>query len=73
MPVKPSEKEEEYFARHGTERRRRAQGTCRRGKERNGLREFYYMRCPKCGMELTEPIMLRKHIVAGLLALTLVL
>jgi hypothetical protein len=31
------------------------------------------MRCPKCGMELTEPIMLRKHIVAGLLALTLVL
>jgi hypothetical protein len=40
-------------------------------KER--LREFHYMRFPKCGMELTEPIMLRKHIVAGLLALTLVL
>jgi hypothetical protein len=37
------------------------------------LREFHCMRCPKCGMELTEPIMLRNHIVAGLLALTLVL
>jgi hypothetical protein len=49
--------------------RRRAQGTCRKKR----LREFHYMRCPKCGMELTEPIMLRKHIVAGLLALTLVL
>jgi hypothetical protein len=69
MPVKPSQKEEEYFARHGTERRRKAQGTCRKKR----LREFHYMRCPKCGMELTEPIMLRKHIVAGLLALTLVL
>jgi hypothetical protein len=62
MPVKPSEKEEEYFARHRTERRR-AQGTCRKKR----LREFHYMRCPMCGMELTEPIMLRKHIGAGLL------
>lgn len=42
-------------------------------EKKNRLREFHYMRCPKCGMELTEPIMLRKHIVAGLLALTLVL
>jgi len=37
------------------------------------LREFLYVRRPKCGMELSEPIMLKKHIVAGLLALTLVL
>ncbi|MDP2601648.1 MAG: hypothetical protein Q8S00_03530 [Deltaproteobacteria bacterium] len=40
------------------------------GKKR--LREFLYMRCPKCGMELSEPTMLRKHIVAALLVPTLV-
>jgi hypothetical protein len=38
MPVKPSEKEEEYFAAHGTRKkqgdaRRREQGTWRREKE----------------------------------------
>ena len=30
------------------------------------------MRRPKCGMELSEPTMLRKHIVAPLLVPTLV-
>lgn len=42
-------------------------------EEKKRLRESHYMRCPKCAMELSEPIMLRKHIVAALLALTLVL
>ena len=42
-------------------------------EEKKQLREFLYVRRPKCGMELSEPIMLRKHIVAVLLALTLVL
>jgi hypothetical protein len=42
-------------------------------EEKKRLRESYYMRCPKCGMELSEPTMLRKHVVAALLALTLVL
>lgn len=42
-------------------------------EEKKRLREFHCMRCPKCGMELSESIMLRKHIVAGLLALTPVL
>ena len=41
------------------------------GKKR--LTEFLYLRCSKCGMELSEPTMLRKQIVAGLLSLTLVL
>jgi len=40
------------------------------GKKR--LTEFLYMRCPTCGMELSEPMMLRKHIVAALLVPTLV-
>ena len=42
-------------------------------EEKKRLREFLSVRRPKCGMELSEPIMLRKHIVAALLALTLVL
>jgi len=42
-------------------------------EEKKRLRELLYVRRPKCAMELSEPIMLRKHIVAGLLALTLVL
>ena len=42
-------------------------------EEKKRLREFHYMRCPRCGMELSEPIMLMKHIVAALLAVTLVL
>jgi hypothetical protein len=41
-------------------------------EKKKRLRQSHYMRCPKCGMELTD-IMLRKHIVAGLWALTLVL
>jgi len=40
------------------------------GKKR--LTEFLYMRCPRCGMELSEPTMLRKQIVAALLVPTLV-
>ena len=36
------------------------------------LREFLYTQCPKCGMELSEPTMLRKQIVADLLVPTLV-
>jgi len=40
------------------------------GKKR--LTEFLYMRCPKCGMELSELIMLRKHIVGARVALALV-
>jgi uncharacterized C2H2 Zn-finger protein len=39
-------------------------------KEKKRLSEFHCMRCPKCGMELSEPMMYRKHIVAALLPLT---
>jgi len=41
-------------------------------EEKKRLTEFLYMRCPRCGMELSEPTMLRKQIVAALLVPTLV-
>jgi hypothetical protein len=39
-------------------------------EKKKRLSEFHYMRFPKCGMELSEPMMYRKHIVAALLPLT---
>ncbi len=57
MPVKPSEKEEEYFARLEFEEKKK------REKERNAkleadekerLKELHHMHCPKCGMQLIE-------------------
>jgi hypothetical protein len=43
-------------------------------EENKRLRESHYMRCPKCGLELSEPIINAEEThVAALLALTLVL
>ncbi len=57
MPIKPSQKEEEYYARQEflrrkevEERRREAMAT----QEKIRLKELHHMRCPKCGMELIE-------------------
>lgn len=57
MSKKPSEKEEEYFARLEFERKKKIE----EGKheklieeERKRLKELHFMRCPKCGMELIE-------------------
>lgn len=54
---KPSESEQEYFARQEAERLRKhrekvAQGTGE--KERERLKELHWMHCPKCGMEMEE-------------------
>ncbi len=57
MPTKPSEKEEEYFARLELERRRKVEEQKQKKlaeEEKELLRNLHYMRCPKCGMELTE-------------------
>ena len=68
MPVKPSEKEEEYFARLEYERRKKIEqeklieeslsGEDEREKkldeEKKRLKELHYMKCPKCGMQLIE-------------------
>ena len=52
---KPSNTEDEYFAREDIEKKRRlaleqAQQTAAAEKER--LKKLHFMRCPKCGMEL---------------------
>jgi hypothetical protein len=57
MPVKPSEQEEEYFARKEFARKKKIEEEKHKklgdeGKRR--LKELHYMRCPKCGMELIE-------------------
>ncbi|MEI8188419.1 MAG: zf-TFIIB domain-containing protein [candidate division NC10 bacterium] len=57
MPVKPSDKEEEYFTRLEVERKRKLDEE-RHGQlkeeERKRMKALHFMRCPKCGMELQE-------------------
>jgi hypothetical protein len=54
---KPSEKEEEYFARQTIERKRReaeaAQATMA-AEDKRRLKDLHYMHCPKCGQSLYE-------------------
>ena len=57
MPVKPSEKEEEYFARLEFEQRKKAEAeklTKLNEQEIKKLKELHYMHCPKCGQHLIE-------------------
>ncbi|QQS37616.1 MAG: zf-TFIIB domain-containing protein [Ignavibacteriales bacterium] len=57
MPVKPSEKEDEYFYRlEFEERRKKEEEKIARQKEEEKikLKELHYMHCPKCGQQLIE-------------------
>lgn len=57
MPVKPSEKEEEYFAKLHYEKKKKIEEekhTKLATAEKNRLKDLHFMRCPKCGMELIE-------------------
>lgn len=57
MPIKPTEKEEEYFARIEFERLRKIEEEKQaklKKEERERLKELHYMKCPKCGMQLVE-------------------
>jgi hypothetical protein len=57
MPVKPSETEEEYFARREYERLRKSQADSQKNlaaDQRVKEKELHYMKCPKCGMNLVE-------------------
>jgi hypothetical protein len=57
MVSKPSEKEEEYFARIEFARRKKLEEEKHRKlkeEDKKRLKELHYMRCPKCGMELIE-------------------
>ena len=57
MPVKPTEREEEYFARRELERLRKIEEEKHKKlaqEQKKHLRDLHHMRCPKCGMELIE-------------------
>jgi uncharacterized protein len=57
MPIKPSEKEEEYFVRMEFERKKKIEEEKHKKlaeEEKKRLKELHFMRCPKCGMELIE-------------------
>lgn len=57
MPVKPSEKEEEYYARLEFEQKKKIEDEKTKNmaqKEKDRLKELHFMKCPKCGMGLVE-------------------
>ena len=57
MPVKPSDKEAEYFAREEFKKMKQAEEEKRiklEIEEKKKLKELHYMHCPKCGMNLVE-------------------
>ena len=57
MTRKPSESEDEYFARIEFERRKKIEREKQQKlaeEERKRLRDLHYRKCPKCGMDLIE-------------------
>ncbi len=57
MPIRPSEREEEYIARTEFEKKKRLEEEKHkklREEEKKKLKDLHYMMCPKCGMELIE-------------------
>lgn len=57
MIDKPSEREDEYFARKEFERKKKQEEAAQKKlaeEEKNKLKELHFMRCPKCGMTLIE-------------------
>jgi len=57
MPIKPTEMEEEYFARIHFDKRKNIYLEKQKKlqeEEKIKLKELHHMRCPKCGMELVE-------------------
>jgi rubrerythrin len=53
---KPSKAEDEYFARQEMERRKQraaSQGAKMATEEKERLKKQHWMKCPKCGMDLT--------------------
>jgi hypothetical protein len=57
MVWKPSEKEEEYFARMEFEKKKKEEEEKQKKlaeAEKKKLKELHQMKCPKCGMELIE-------------------
>lgn len=55
--MKPTEKEEEYFARVELGKLKKIEGEKHKmlkKEEKRRLKELHFMRCPKCGMEIIE-------------------
>lgn len=55
--MKPSEKEEEYYARQEYEKKKKLEEEKNKNlkaEEIRKLKELHYMKCPKCGMDLIE-------------------
>ena len=55
--MKPSEKEEEFFARMEFEEKKKIEEEKHKRlaeEEKKRLKQLHYMQCPKCGMELIE-------------------
>lgn len=55
--MKPSESETEYIARMEFEKKQKVEREKHKAlaeEEKQKLKEFHFMRCPKCGMELIE-------------------
>jgi hypothetical protein len=55
--VKPSKKEEEYFAKQMFEEKQKIEQDKQRNlvaAERRKAKELHFMKCPKCGMNLVE-------------------
>ncbi|HEV8661104.1 MAG TPA: zf-TFIIB domain-containing protein [Thermoanaerobaculia bacterium] len=54
---KPSRAEDEYFARQELERRKqwaKEQSAKMAAAEKERLKQLHYMKCPKCGMDLSS-------------------
>ena len=57
MPVKPSDREEEYYARQEFEEKKKREKEKQiklEVAEKQRLKELHFMKCPKCGMKLIE-------------------
>ncbi|MDP2968429.1 MAG: zf-TFIIB domain-containing protein [Deltaproteobacteria bacterium] len=57
MLKKPSEQEEEYFARMEFEKRKKIEEEKQERlakEEKEKLKALHYLKCPKCGMDLIE-------------------
>ncbi|OGW30218.1 MAG: hypothetical protein A2X56_02565 [Nitrospirae bacterium GWC2_57_13] len=57
MSMKPSSKEEEFFARQQFEKLKKVEEEKQKklaAEEKRKVRELHYLKCPKCGMDLIE-------------------
>lgn len=62
---KPSNLEEDYFAREDAEKMRKLAAETKKAlaaEERKRLKEQHWMRCPKCGMEMAPMKMRDLHV-----------